>query len=24
VVLAANFLGDSVRDRLDPTIRGRL
>jgi peptide/nickel transport system permease protein len=24
VVVAANFLGDSVRDRLDPTIRGRL
>jgi peptide/nickel transport system permease protein len=24
VVLAANFLGDGVRDRLDPTIRGRL
>jgi peptide/nickel transport system permease protein len=24
VVLAANFLGDSLRDRLDPTIRGRL
>jgi peptide/nickel transport system permease protein len=24
VVLAANFLGDSLRDHLDPTIRGRL
>jgi peptide/nickel transport system permease protein len=24
VVVAANFLGDSLRDRLDPTLRGRL
>jgi peptide/nickel transport system permease protein len=24
VVLAANFLGDSVRDRLDPALRGRV
>jgi peptide/nickel transport system permease protein len=24
VVLSANFLGDGLRDRLDPTLRGRL
>src|SRR5262249_43513733 len=24
VVLAANFLGDSLRDRLDPALRGRV
>ena len=23
IVMAANFLGDSLRDRLDPTLRGK-
>jgi ABC-type dipeptide/oligopeptide/nickel transport system permease subunit len=24
IVMAANFLGDSLRDRLDPTLRGKV
>jgi peptide/nickel transport system permease protein len=23
IVMAGNFLGDSLRDKLDPTLRGR-